>query len=86
MWIAAECYDLLHHTPVQWLGTSKILLLCFGSHKQDLNFSKQNEPQTLLPNGEQFWKLLFAVNLRIFMNSTQNYKTKQGLFKIQVVI
>ena len=61
-------------------------MLFFGSHKQDLNFSQQNEPQSLLSNGEQLWKLLFAVDLRIFINSTQNYKTKQGLFNIQVVI
>ena len=61
-------------------------MLFFGSHKQDLNFSQQSEPQSLLSNGEQLWKLLFAVDLRIFINSTQNYKTKQGLFNIQVVI
>ena len=67
LWIAAEWYDLLHHTTVQWLSTSKILLLCFGSHKQDLNFSKQNEPQTLWSNGEQLLKLVFAVDLRIFI-------------------
>ena len=42
-------------------------MLVFGAHNQDWNFSEQNEPQTLLSDTEQLWKLLFAMDLTMFI-------------------